>query len=522
MKASKSNQAIYDSVNRPLTNADILASVKQLQAMDAAESMKDFTAYTKPDYDFDWFNELVCLELDQFLVDVEAGKIPLLMLFAPPRSGKTELASRRFPSYALGKFPDWNIISTSYSSDLANKNSRDVQRIILDPLYHDVFPDVTLNGTHVRTAAAGAIRTVELWETINQAGGLHGGAYRAAGVNGGITGQGMNIGIVDDPAKDYKEASSKVYQENVIDWFDTTFSTRVDPNMHGMIIMLTRWHKNDLAGQLLKRMQEGGQAWRVISFPMEATEDEFHELNGKKYHTRKPGEILMPSRFPRKFVDQRKASGSLTWDALYQQNPTTKGGNLIKSEWFGEYSILPKLQWSAVFGDTAQKKGEENDFTVFEHWGLGEDGFLYLIDLLRLKCDADELKKRARAFWFKADDLKNGKCRFMGIEDKSSGTGLIQQIKKGDKTLEADDRRGVIPVRAIPRSDGKLVRLMDVQGYIESEYIKLPREAVWLNDFLTECEGITAKFNTHDDQIDPMMDAIENMIGDKKRAGFFS
>ncbi|WP_275375267.1 terminase large subunit domain-containing protein, partial [Xenorhabdus bovienii] len=107
-------------------------------------------------------------------------------------------------------------------------------------------------------------------------GRLHGGAYRAAGVNGGITGQGMNIGIIDDPAKDYKTASSPVYQTAVIDWYDTTFFTRADPKINGIIIILTRWHQNDLAGQLLKLAEEGGEPWRVVSFPMEAEKEEIH------------------------------------------------------------------------------------------------------------------------------------------------------------------------------------------------------------------------------------------------------
>jgi hypothetical protein len=116
---------------------------------------------------------------------------------------------------------------------------------------------------------------------------------------------------------------------------------------------------------------------------MEAEKEEIHELNGKKYFLRKPGEILFPERMPQAFVDKAKQRGSLVWNALYQQRPTAKGGGLIKSEWFGEYRELPKLKWRAVYGDTAQKTKEVNDFSVFEHWGLGEDGYLYLIDMIR-------------------------------------------------------------------------------------------------------------------------------------------
>ncbi|KER02829.1 phage terminase large subunit [Photorhabdus temperata] len=488
-----------------------VSSMRNLQTLDAyrrraiekaCTSLMDFTLYTNSRYETGWFNELLCLELDQFLRDVENGKMPRLMIFAPPRSGKSELASRRLPAYALGKHPNWHIISCSYSSDLANRMSRDTQRIIDTEKYQDVFPNTRLNGTNIRTLAGGAIRTAELWEVLDAKGQLQGGSYRAAGVNGGITGQGMNIGIIDDPAKDYKTASSPVYQESVMDWYDTTFFTRADPKLNGIVIILTRWHQNDLAGQLLKLAEEGGESWRVVSFPMEAEKEEIHELNGKTYNLRKPGEILFPERMPQDFVDKCKQRGSLVWNALYQQRPTAKGGGLIKSEWFKEYAVLPPIRWSTVYGDTAQKIKEANDFSVFELWGLGEDGKMYLIDLIRGKWESKELKRRAVAFWAKCKARKDcGSLISMKIEDKASGTGLIQEIQT----------EALCPVIPIQRDKDKFTRLMDVQGYIESGYIYLPAEAEWINDFLTEMESITPDFNTHDDQLDPMMDAISDM-----------
>ncbi|XGI81181.1 phage terminase large subunit [Enterobacter hormaechei] len=485
-----------------MKNSTILEAFKKRAMLAARLGLMDFTLYTNPRYETGWFNELLCAELDNFLKDVEAGKMPRLMIFAPPRSGKSELASRRFPAFALGKHPDWNVISCSYSADLANRMSRDTQRIIDSPRYHEVFPKTCINGSNVRTVAGGAIRTAELWETIDKNGKLHGGSYRAAGVNGGITGQGMHIGIIDDPAKDYKTASSKAYQEAVIDWYDTTFFTRADPKLNGIIIILTRWHKDDLAGQLLKKAEEGGEEWRVISFPMEAENDEFHELNGKKYALRKKGEILFPERMPRAFVEKCKQRGSLVWNALYQQRPTAKGGGLIKSDWFGQYTVLPLLKWRAIYADTAQKIQEVNDYSVFEHWGLGQDGRMYLIDMIRGKWEAKELKRRATAFWAKARAMQNGPLRYMAVEDKSSGTGLIQDIRD----------EAICPVKAIQRNKDKYTRLMDTQGYMESGFIYLPAVDDFVNDFLVEMEGINTEFNTHDDQLDPMMDAIDDML----------
>lgn len=480
-------------------NLQTLEAYKQRAINQASNSLLDFTLYTNPQYETGWFNELLFAELEQFLADAEAGLMPRLMIFAPPRSGKSEAASRRFPAYVLGKHPNWNVIACSYSSDLANRMSRDTQRIIDSDRYREVFPAAQLSKG--RAGAGGAIRTAELWEVVDQRGSIQGGSYRAAGVNGGITGQGMNIGIIDDPAKDYKTASSPTYQESVMDWYDTTFFTRADPKINGIIIILTRWHQNDLAGQLLKLAEDGGESWRVVSFPMEAEKAEYHELNGKRYKLRDPGEILFPERMPQTFVDKAKQRGPLVWNALYQQRPTAKGGGLIKSEWFGEYAVLPKMKWRAVYGDTAQKTKEVNDYSVFEHWGLGEDGYMYLIDMIRGKWESDELKKRAVAFWAKSKQLKNGPLRHMAIEDKASGTGLIQSIRKD----------ALCPVKAIQRDKDKYTRLMDTQGYMESGYIKLPTGETFVNDFLVEMEAINPEFNTHDDQLDPMMDAITEM-----------
>ncbi|WJZ70068.1 terminase large subunit [Pantoea phage PA-1] len=495
---------MVDTDHSSMRNRQTLEAFKRRAITEARQSLMGFTLYTNPLYETGWFNELLSAELDHFLAEVEVGNMPRLMIFAPPRSGKSEKASRRFPAYVLGKHPDWNVIACSYSSDLANRMSRDTQRIVGSKKYSDVFPDTALPSG--RPGAGGAIRTAELWEVVNGNGELHGGSYRAAGVNGGITGQGMNIGIIDDPAKDYKTAASPTYQEAVIDWYDTTFFTRADPKINGIIIILTRWHQNDLAGQLLKKAEEGGEQWRVVSFPMEAEKEEVHELNGKKYLLRKPGEILFPERMPQDFVDKAKQRGSLVWNALYQQRPTAKGGGLIKSEWFGEYKELPPMKWRAVYGDTAQKTKEVNDFSVFEHWGLGVDGYMYLIDMIRGKWESDELKRRAVAFWNSCKQVKNGPLRHMAIEDKASGTGLIQSIRKD----------AVCPVKAIQRDKDKYTRLMDTQGYIESGYIKLPADKPFINDFLVEMEAINPEFNTHDDQLDPMMDAITEM---KAKAG---
>lgn len=469
---------------------------KQLALLRARKGLLHFVRYVHKGYQTGWFNELLCAELDAFIEDMLAGRRPRLILSMPPRSGKTELASITLPAYFLGRFPHLNIIACSYSADLANRVSRSTQRLVASESYAEVFPN-----TRVPKANGAAKVGADFWEVVDTTGAILGGSYRSAGVGGGITGQGMHLGIIDDPVKDYQDAISPVKQESAWDWFNTTFATRADPKMNGMIVIATRWHPQDLIGKLLAEQEKGGIQWRYLKFPMEAEEDEYHELGGRRYRLRKTGDILFPERMPLPAVDAAKRLGAITWAGLYQQRPTLKGGGLVKSAWFDTYSVLPKLRYRAIYADTAQKKEDRHDYSVFLCAGLGFDDRVYLIDLIRGKWESYELEQRAIAFWQKHRAVRSPPLRHMAIEDKASGTGLIQNIR----------RQAKLPVKAVARTKDKFTRLMDTAGYMESGYVKIPESALWVSDFLVEMDSITADFVTHDDQLDVLMSALEEM-----------
>nr|WP_244140924.1 phage terminase large subunit [Burkholderia vietnamiensis] len=194
------------------------------------------------------------------------------------------------------------------------------------------------------------------------------------------------------------------------------------------------------------------------------------------------------------------------------QRPSPLGGGIIQSGKFLRYGALPQLQYRKIFADTAQKTAERNDYSVLECWGLGYDNRVYLIDLVRGKWKAPELKRRAIDFWNKhaaigADDPGAPVLRQMKVEDKSSGTGLIQDIQA----------EGGIPIEGIERVKDKLTRVMDVVSHIDAGNVGVPLDAPWVSDFLTECDSFTADdTHMHDDQIDPMVDAINDMLGGAK------
>lgn len=440
-----------------------------------------------PTFQQGWFNRIIATELQQFYFDVMAGKQPRLIIQAPPRSGKSELFSRRFPAWAFGQNPNLQMIAASYSADLSSRMNRDVQRIIDSEEYAGVFPETSFSSnTSASINSQKNIRNSEIFEIAG-----YSGSYRSAGVGGGITGMGADIAIIDDPVKDAKEANSQTYRESVWDWYTSTFYTRLSPKS-GILLGMTRWHEDDLAGRLLADMKNGGDQWRVVSFPAIAEEDEEY---------RKEGDALHPERYDLTHLTKiKKAVGTQTWNALYQQRPSSKGGDVIKRAWFKRYSVLPLMRRVIIAGDTAQKVKQHNDFSVFIVAGIGIDGGLYIIDLIRGKWEAPELERKLEDIWNKY--RASHKAQSVYIEDKSSGTGLIQSIQ----------RKRNIPIKGVQVDADKYTRVLGIQGFIESGYVFLPDGAEWVEDFLSECEKFTATdSHKHDDQVDTLTMAITEL-----------
>ncbi|WGM03775.1 phage terminase large subunit [Arsenophonus nasoniae] len=456
----------------------------------ARQSFINFVSYTKTDFIRGWFNEKVAKELEQFYQDVIDGKQPRLLIMAPPRSGKSELFSRRFPAWAFGKNPDIQIIATSYSADLSSRMNRDVQKIIDDEKYVALFRETRLNNKNMINVSTKPTRNCEMFEIVGKQ-----GAYRSAGVGGGITGMGADIAIIDDPVKDGKEANSATIREAIWDWYTSTLYTRLSP-CSGILLGMTRWHEDDLAGRLIEDMKQGGDYWKIVRFPAIAEEQEEH---------RKEGEALHPERFSTKHLLKiKKAVGSHTWNALFQQRPTGKGGDILRGDWLKRYTVAPQFKKVGVYADTALKTKEVNDYSVLLLAAVAVDGGMYILDILRGKWEGFQLEQKTVDFWNKHKHLKP---HSLMIEDKASGTGLIQSLKKKQN----------IPVRsAIPNKD-KYTRVIEVQGYFESGYIHIPQSADWVSEFIKELESFTAtNSHKHDDQVDTVVMAVNDLIANPR------
>jgi predicted phage terminase large subunit-like protein len=213
----------------------------------------------------------------------------------------------------------------------------------------------------------------------------------------------------------------------------------------------------------------------------------------------KDGDLLFPERFPEEMVlDLERTLGSHATAGQLQQRPAPRGGGILKGAWFKYYQALPEMEWRSIYADTAMKTDESNDYSVFQCWGRSTVGQAYLIDQIRGKWEAPELLAQARAFWFKHMQTQGAPLRQMRVEDKASGTGLIQTL-----------RREGIPILALQRARDKVSRAHDTSPFVESGNVYLPETAPWLSSFIAEVEAFPNGKN--DDQLDPMFDAVRDV-----------
>ena len=452
----------------------------------ARRRLLPFIKRNLPGYEPGWIHADICQKLEKFSQDVVDRKSPRLMLFVPPRHGKSEIASKNFPAWHMGRNPTHEIIQASYASDLALDFSRKVRDQIKSAVYRALF----------ETKLDRNSQALERWNTTA------GGAYAAVGVRGPITGRGAHIGIIDDPVKDRQDAESPALRQQIKDWYSSTFYTRLAPG-GGVLIIMTRWHEDDLAGWLVSLMEEAekearmtgewpedADRWEIIRYPAIAEEDE-------KF--RKKGEALHEARYPLPAL--RKIKRTLInrdWIALYQQRPVAEDGDFFKRSTFKFYNRVdrPPLDSLNIYAawDQALGKKDVNDWTVCAVVGIDRDNNIWLLNLMRGKWSSLEIIDKM------IDVQETWMPVLQGVEQSMIEMSIEPML------LKVQQERGVfIPYEKLKhRGLDKVARAQAIRTRIEQGKVYFPNEsdASWVSTLVEEM----AKFpgGIHDDQVDAL------------------
>jgi predicted phage terminase large subunit-like protein len=492
-----------------------LPSLDEIKQEIARRTLMGFTKFTKPDYKTGWFNTILARELDNFLAGVVSGESPRLIIEAPPRHGKSELTSRRFPAYALGRYPDLSFIGTSYASDLASQMNRDVQRIIDSEEYGKLFPGTSLWGKNIRTVADGSfLRNSDIFEVVG-----HRGVYKSAGVGGGITGRGGNVLLVDDPLKDAADAYSETVRKGIWEWFTSTLYTRQEPGA-GILVIMTRWHMDDLVGHLKENMKKGGEQWKVIRFPAIAEEDEFDE-DGTML--RRAGEALHRDRYDEVALARIKmgttdevGAGERVWNALFQQRPSAAEGEIFKREnWVylkppRPLSLMSLGERSNYFHslgirtvvqawDTALGGKKKHDYTACTTLGIADYRY-YVLDVWRDRLQFPDALKQVELMF---DTWRPHRVVVEG-GGSASGKATVQMLQRSTR----------IPFKEVPTVTDKVFRADRISPTHEAKLITIIEDGGWQSTFVDQCANFpNIKM---DDDVDSFMISMEAAMGASK------
>jgi predicted phage terminase large subunit-like protein len=441
------------------------AARELVRRQDAAEDLIAFTEYTHTQYKTAAHHRLIAQKLQQ----VERGEISRLMIFMPPRHGKSELASRRFPAWYLGRHPERQIITASYNADLASDFGRDVRNIVGSAEFRNVFPITLAHDSHAANR----------WHTNK------GGSYVAAGVGTAITGRGAHILLIDDPVKDRADADSELIRKATWDWYRSTAYTRLMPG-GAVILIQTRWHEDDLAGRLLD------DSWDVLSLPALAEDDD--PLN------RQVGEALWPAWYDREVLDKtRTVVGDREWSALYQQKPQADEGEYFKREWIRYYQDLPEnlRYWG---GSDYAVTANGGDYTVHGVIGVTADQDLYVVDWWR--------QRETTELWIEA--FLNLARQWQPVLWGEESGQILKSLDPFITRRMRETHTYVTREQFVPSRD-KATRARAIQGRMSMGKVFLPAEASWTAELVTEL--LKFPFGKHDDQVDVL--SLFGMMLDK-------
>ncbi|MCL1142971.1 phage terminase large subunit [Shewanella gaetbuli] len=423
------------------------------------------------DYMAGWVHADICMRLEKFSQDVVEGKSPRLMITMPPRHGKSEIGSKTFPSWHLGRHAEHEIIVSSYSGDLAEDFSRKCRDLIEEDKFKAAF----------KTRLDPATKSVKKWATTK------GGGFTAAGVGGPVTGRGAHIGIIDDPVKNREEAESETTRQKIKDWYSSTFYTRLAPG-GGILIIQTRWHEDDLSGWLLSVLadaeREAAEAgvdlaadvdkWDLVEYPAIAIEDE-------KY--RRAGEALHPDRYPIEALMRIKRTLiPRDWEALYQQRPVSEDGDYFTQDMMRYYhpKDRPPLSELRIYAaaDLAISTKQTSDFSVIVIVGVDRDENIWVLDMKRGRWNSLAI----------IDNLFETQIKYkpeiFGIETGQIELTLEPFIQKAEQERKVRLRYQKLPTRG----KDKGTRARPIQGRMEQGKVFFPtiESTPWMSALFNE------------------------------------
>ena len=439
---------------------------------------------------WNWAPDAIC----QHLQAAADGEIRFLLITVPPGSMKSLLTTTFLPAWIWGPRYEASksFLTSSYDVDLAVDFSRKTKTLIESDWYQERWPIQWMPDSkgvkkHTNTEMG----------------------YRTANSFYSLTGKRADFNIADDPINNKKAQSAAELKNARIEWNETFHSRVNNPNTAVCILIMQRLHVNDPAGLAI----ESGK-YTHLMIPMEYEPDRKCVTPIWSDPRKEAGELMFPQLFSREKVNEmKKELGTYGTSGQYQQRPVPRGGAIIKEAWWSWWyeEAPPRILYRKIFVDTAMEEQQENDYSVFQCFGMTDRGQIALLDQIRGKWEGPELNRRARQFWQKHRAIKNqGMLSEMRVEKKVSGTTLIQTLKRSHVTPE-----GIImppiPVKGIPRSIDKVTRCYAASPQIEGGNVLLPHDATWIDDYIQEfCDFPNG---SHDDQVDPTLDAIDVMLG---------
>lgn len=448
------------------------------QVLAASESFLDFVqlmnpAITLAPFQLDLIDKLDRLEKGQ-LTNEKGQTVRRLMINMPPRHGKSFLATTLFPIYYMGKKPTREIMSVSYNAELAKTFGRSVRDNLRDPVVQQAFPDIALSDES---------RAVDMWKTTEN------GVYYGVGMGGTTTGRGANLLLIDDPVKNRTEAESASSRNATWSYYVSALVNRKQPERDGTppieIIILTRWHPDDIAGRLMETDEWKNNEWMHVVYPALTTDKSGEQL------------ALWPERFPVEDLLKLKKLNEREFTSLFQQSPYVEGGNLIKSTWFHYFAEREQSYESIILAaDTAFKANTRSDYSVIMAAGITRTGDIHILDIYRDRLEYPQLKRALQTQYLR---WRGKGLRGIYIEDKASGQSILQELRMAGLPVLAWGAKGF--------GNDKVARANSCTPLIEGGRVWLQAGAKWLEDFMTEVVAFPAV--KHDDQVDAMTMAID-------------